>query len=426
MTGAICLPIFASHRIGSRFSFLQPLLPEFPRRWMRQPAHLAEFARREYQIRRMGRRPLKCVQGQAKVSRECRLEMEYDQAMTDPTPPDSSASEPEFLLGRLFIVPLIILGVILSSAAIVVLSFGAIASDKEKPLSQVLSLLEAGTGEKTAGLILAPQDKEMWQAAQELALRLERVESELGPEELRDVQDRLVRLLERDLSATGPSERIGRQRTYFVMRAAARARANDVVPLLVEALDNPDAGIRREALGSLALMRDSEPARAQVVRIARSLGDSDSVVRMVACAALSNLADPDDAGVIAALADAHLVDEDQDVRWNAALTLARLDSPRALPTIADMLQRSYWQNRRVQFQSSEGRMVDRPLAPERVNEYLIAAINAAENLDDAEVWGRIAELTKDPVLRVVGRARRAIADRAGSGHDAPDADAEQE
>ena len=262
--------------------------------------------------------------------------------MTDPAPPDSSAAEPEFLLGRLFIVPLIILAVILSCAMIVVLSFGAIASDREKPLTQVLALLEAGTVDKTAGLILAPQDKEMWQAAQELALRLERLESEVSPEELPEIQARLVKLLERDLSAAGPSERIGRQRTYFVMRAAARAGASAVVPLLIEALDNPDAGIRREALGSLALMGDCEAARAQVVRVARSLGDSEPVVRMVACAALSNLADPADAEVIDALADAHLADEDQDVRWNAAMTLARLGSPKALPTIADMLQRSYW------------------------------------------------------------------------------------
>ena len=346
--------------------------------------------------------------------------------MTDPALPDSSDAEPEFLLGRLFVVPLIILAVILSCAMIVVLSFGAIASDREKPLTQVLALLEAGTGDKTAGLILAPQDKEMWQAAQELALRLERLESEVSPEELPEIQARLVKLLERDLSAAGPSERIGRQRTYFVMRAAARAGASDVVPLLVEALDNPDAGIRREALGALALMRDSEAARAQIMRVARSLGDSEPVVRMVACAALSNLADPDDAEVIDALADAHLADEDQDVRWNAALTLARFGSPKALPTIVDMLQRSYWQNRRVQFQSSQGRMVDRPLAPGRVNEYLITAIEAAENLDDAEVWGRIEDLTKDRVLRVVGRARRAIADRADSSQDSPDEHLEQE
>jgi len=345
--------------------------------------------------------------------------------VTDPAPPDSSAAEPEFLLGRLFVVPLIILAVIMSCAIIVVLSFGAIASDREKPITQILSMLEAGTGEKTAGFILAPQDKEMWQAAQELALRLERIESEIAPEELPEIQARLVRLLERDLSAAGSSERIGRQRTYFLMRAAARARARDVVPLLVEALENSDAGIRREALGSLALMGDCEAARAQVGRVVRSLGDSEPVVRMVACVALSNLADPADAEVIDALADAHLADEDQDVRWNAALTLARLGSPKAQSSVADMLQRSYWQNQRVQFQSSKGIMVDRALAPERVNEYLITAIEAAENLDDEEVWDRIEDLTKDPVLRVVGRARQAIADRAGSGHDSPDADAEQ-
>ena len=66
------------------------------------------------------------------------------------------------------------------------------------------------------------------------------------------------------------------------------------------------------------------------------------------------------------------------------------------------------------------------MAPGRVNEYLITAIEAAENLDDAEVWGRIEDLTKDRVLRVVGRARRAIADRADSSQDSPDEHLEQE
>jgi HEAT repeat protein len=345
--------------------------------------------------------------------------------MTETVPPDPSAAEPEFLLGRLFVVPLIILAVILSCAMIVVLSFGAIASDKEKPLTQVLALLEAGTGEKTAGLILAPQDKEMWQAAQELALRLERLETEVTPEELPEIQARLVKLLERDLSAAGARERVGRQRTYFVMRAAARAGASAVVPLLLEALDSPDADIRREALGALALMPDSDAAAAQVDRISRSLGDSEPVVRMVACAALSKLADSTDDEVIGALSGAHLTDEDQDVRWNAALTLARLGSPKALPTIAEMLQRSHWQNQRVQFQSSEGTIVDRPMGAERVNEYLVTAIEAAVNVDDVVIWDLIDDLTNDPALRVVGRARQAIADRAVSGHLAPDAGAEQ-
>ncbi len=120
--------------------------------------------------------------GAGKVPSEICHDPDYDPAMADSTPNSTDSDESGSLLGRLLVVPLIIIGVILTCAVIVVLAFGAIASEKEKPISQVLAVLEAGTGKRTAGLILIPQDKEMWQAAQELALRLNNADIEIDPD----------------------------------------------------------------------------------------------------------------------------------------------------------------------------------------------------------------------------------------------------
>ncbi len=336
--------------------------------------------------------------------------------MTESAQNGSALPEPEFPLGRLFVVPSIIIGVIILCAVVVVLSFGAIASDKEKPISQVLAVLEAGSGEKTAGVLLMPQDKEMWQAAQELALRLENVEAEVAPDDLPEVRARLTKLLERDLGESGRLQRRGKQRMFFIMRAAAKAGAAQAVPVLIEALGNADSEVRREALGALALMQDIRQARARAGRIAHMLSDAEPVVRMLACVALSNLADRGDSNVIEALSDAYLTDEEQDVRWNAALTLARLGSSHALPTMADMLTRRYWQKQRVQYESLNGSAVDHLMTdtPNRIDDYLITAIDAASNLDDKVVWNLIEDLADDQASKVAARAKHILAARRRS------------
>lgn len=333
--------------------------------------------------------------------------------MADSAPNSTDTDESGSLLGRLLVVPLIIVGVILTCAVIVVLAFGAIASDKERPIGQVLSLLEAGTGQRTAGLLLMPQDKEMWQAAQELALRLKNAESEIDPDQLPQIQERLTALLRRDLESTSQLEPIDRQRLFFVMQAAVRSGAPQALPVLIDALDNDNSDIRREALKALTLMEHPEPAAKYLLRIASMLQDPEPVVRMMACLTLSKLGSAENQDMMQALADAHLTDEQRDVRWNAALTLARLGSAEALPTIADMLKRSFWQEQRVQYESSSGVAVDRPMTPNRINSYLITAIEAAMNLDDGVTWGLIATLADDKSPAVVTRARKAVAGRDG-------------
>lgn len=326
-----------------------------------------------------------------------------------PNPPH----EERYLLGRLFVVPLIIVAVLVTCAVIVVIAFGAIASNKEMPISKVLATLEANPGEKTAGMMM-PQSKEMWQAAQELALRLQNPD-EVNAEEWPEIQDRLARLLERELAASPQLGDLGKQRLFFIMHASGRARAAQAVPILVAACKNEDSDIRREALGALALMDDVPEARAQLPAIAEKLRDADPVVRMVACAALSRLATPQDDLVIEALSRAQHIEEDQEVRWNAALTLARLGSAESLPTLVEMLTRDYWQRQRVRYQTAGGVAVDRAFTSNVIDEYLMATIDAARGLDDGTLWEYIARLTHDPAPRVAARGRQALAERAESG-----------
>lgn len=340
------------------------------------------------------------------ISEKCHKE-DYHPRMqeTEPSPADQS----EFLLGRLFIVPSIIVAVIILCAVVVVLSFGAITSSKEMPISKVLAVLEAGPVNDSAGLMVTPREKEMWQAAQELALRLENVDAEVSADELPDLQRRLANLLQRDLHAEGQTNQT---RVVFIMHAAAKSKSVEAVPVLVEALKSPKIAFRREALAALSQMSAMDEARAQAMVVVGMLEDPEPVVRMLACVTLTHLADPTDPLVIAALASTHLADGDRDVRWNAALTLARMGSTKAFPTIVDLLQRSFWEQQRVQYQSQAGPAIDRPMTPSRMSDYLITAIDAASKLDDNIVWSHIEILRDDPVLKVSASAERALAERS--------------
>ncbi len=321
-------------------------------------------------------------------------------------------------------VPFIIVMVIVLCAVVVVLSFGAIASNRERPITEILEMLESSSGQRTARFALMPHDKEVWQAAQELALRLEQLDQEIAPEDRPEIQDRLVRLLERDFEASENPEQLVRQRLFFVMHATARSGAVQALPLLIGALDRDDADLRREALRALSLMGHVPEARTAIAAITARLSDDETVVQVYACVALTNLASPDDSAAIEALRRAQLGEaKARDLYWNATLTLARLKSALALPAILDMLTRGYWEQQRVHYAVPGGPDVERGLSPQRVDDYLLAALDAAANLRVQEVWDLIERLTRDPSLRVAGRAEQlnrqrgaAIAvDRASAG-----------
>jgi HEAT repeat protein len=309
-----------------------------------------------------------------------------------------------------------IVALIVGCSIIVVVMFGGIASGKAQSIDDLLKVLESGAGQRTGPMLLT-KDKEMWQAAQELAFRLEHKESEDNSDEWSRVADRIVLILENaEGQPAGLRDETHRQffirRRQFLMLSLARLGDPIAVGPIADLLDADDALTRREAARSLAIMKDLPQSRAQAFRVAELMDDEDQVVRLVASVALASLADRDDAEVIAALED-HYWGDDRELRWNVTLTLAKLGTLK--PLLFDLLERSYWEKADfVRYRSDDGTEVNRPLSKNEVRNYLMAAIEAAGHVSDQAVRAKIQALTEDPDVLVKDKAAKVLADRPTS------------
>lgn len=315
------------------------------------------------------------------------------------------------LMAQFFGVPLLIISVILGCAVVVVLLFGSIASDRERSIGSLLTALETSTGERTVGVLL-PGERELWQVARELALRLNKKESELSAEELDQVVVRLSALVSRDAAPTAELSQMGRQRLTFVMRALSLTGSSGAVKPLVEVLSDGHAQTRVQALRALGGLRDLPAARQALPRIVTSLADSNAAVRTSACVLISSLANEGDSAAVEALEGAYF-DDAREVRWNAALALARLGSLKGKPLLLDMLDRSYWEREvKVRMETSPGTIQEYPMPPSAVDRYLSAAVKATSGLNDEELWTEISKLAGDSSVQVRESVRTATQRRA--------------
>jgi HEAT repeat protein len=311
------------------------------------------------------------------------------------------------LLARLFGVPLLIISVIVGCAVLVVFLFGSIATDQQRSIGTLLTVLETHSGEKTVGVLL-PNEKELWQVSRELAVRLSRKEAEISPEELEQVVDRLVSILVQETAVADNLTDMGRKRMHFVMSALALTESPRAVEPLAALLSNSDARTRSRALVSLAELDDVAGRRSVLPEVLTTLRDGDPVVRMTACVAISTMAEPHDGDAIEALSDAYL-DDDRDVRWNAALALARLGSGKSRSLLFDMLNRKYWEDDvRIKSGSTSGTSNEYLLPPVAISRYLVAAIEASAHVEGAELWNRIEALVSDESAEVSEAARRVL------------------
>ncbi|MEK7710497.1 MAG: hypothetical protein AAB341_01255 [Planctomycetota bacterium] len=316
------------------------------------------------------------------------------------------------LMGRFFGVPLLIISTIVGGAIIVVLLFGGPAAPQQRSINELLTALEASTGERSAGILL-PREKELWQMALELSTRLEKGDSELTGEELATAAERIAAMVEADLAHPDPiaappedvqSQRNLRSRRFeFLVRALGRTgRAEAVQPLIdiVNAHREPYVAAAVQELGNL---RELPEARLAVGPMVRLLSDSQrSETLMVASTALSVLADRGDEGVVVALKTV-LFSHEGEVAWSAALALARLGDASGRSVLLDMLDRTFWE-KGDRFQT----------VLQRIDAMLRAAIDAASQLDDRGLWEAIDRLKSDPSPSV-----RAKADEARRRRTAP-------
>lgn len=325
--------------------------------------------------------------------------------------PDSSqplASGPS-LAGRLFVVPAIVVTALIC-LAIVVVMFGGSAVGQRQSIEELLKTLESGSGAHTAGVMLLPADREVWQAAQELATRLLKKGVELPADQVAPTAERISRILA-DIDAKGPSDDAQRPKQAFLLLALARLDTPAAVDTLTRYLTNSNQMIRQYALRGVAEMKASPAMRQRIGAVLPLLDDPAAEVQMVACLVVAELAERGDERVTRALRDK--LAGDREVQWNAALALARLGNKSGKLVLLNMLDRAFWEKGRVQYQDAS-QSVDRAFTPIEIANYLSAAVTASSGLDDADLRAAISKLTNDTSEPVRRTAREALAGASGT------------
>jgi HEAT repeat protein len=168
-------------------------------------------------------------------------------------------------------------------------------------------------------------------------------------------------------------------RQYLAL-VLGRTHDREAVPLLVEALDDPDDKTRIYTLWALGTLGDPSARQA----LEKALSDPDPGIRKTAAFALGEAGDR---GAIPALTE-RLEDSVPDVRWNAALSLAHLGSDAGVPVLESMLDRSLL-----------AQVPD--ITREQQEEAMIGALRALGAVGGSEQLGMIDRLAEeDPSLKV--------------------------
>lgn len=322
-----------------------------------------------------------------------------------PEPPSAT------LIGRLFVVPAVIVTLMVCLAIVVVL-FGGTTVGQRPSIDDLLRTIESDAGKHTAGMMLFPADREVWQAAQELATRLARKDQELTPEQISQSADRIDRILGKLKKPAGADDEVIRAfqtKQQFLIMALARLGTPQAVDTIAKFLDNSDPQARQAALSGLMELRNQPAARERLPAVVQRLDDESPAVQIVAAAAIGVLAQPDDQAAIKALRQK--LAGDREVQWNAALALAKLGSKSGKAVLLNMLDRGFWEKSRVQYQDA-AETIDRAFTPNEIDGYLRVAMDAAGRLDDADLRASIQRLRDDPSPSVRDAARKATTDGA--------------
>ncbi len=337
-----------------------------------------------------------------------------DESMSD----EAAVSGPEpmtlSLMGKLFGVPALIIGAIVASAVVVVLLFGGPASPGERSVESLLKALEASSWGYSKGVLL-PGAKEPWQAALELAVRLEKKEAEVSAQELASIAKRLGKLVLTDLAnlaritVAGGDGVIPSKRLEFSIAALGRTEQVESLGPLIDVVRSGFEPYVCAALQQLGNLHHLSGARDAIAPILELLAGAPPVeTRLMACTVLSVLADPEDQSVVSALGS-ELWSGDGEVSWSAALALARLGSPAGKSTLFDLLDRSFWESgERYEVRKPSGEVLRYKMPQERLENLMIAAIDAVSHLDDLELRKMISELRSDKSPAVRAKAMMAV------------------
>lgn len=325
------------------------------------------------------------------------------------------------LLAQFFGIPLLIISLIVGGAICVVLLFGAPATAPQRSVAALLQELEANSGERSMGLLLT-QEKELWQTALELSNRLEHKDTELSSDELKEVADRISKLLIADLDhvhdmASFDKERDQQQnvrstRLVFLIRALGRTELSSVSDTLLKVVERGQEPYTSVAIQEIANLHDVVPMPQAIPLIAKVAQTSDQATTLLtACPALSVIAPHQDPTAIKALKRVYTM-HGGEVSWSAALALARLGSDAAKPTMLDLLDRKFWESgERYQKLDAQGQTHRYAMPKAMVDQWLLAAIDVVPELNDPDLWEMVDRLKSDPSLAVRAKAEAVLSAR---------------
>lgn len=316
------------------------------------------------------------------------------------------------LMARLFVVPLLIVVMIVFSSAAVVLLFGWISESQEQSVEVLVERIKSGVGNLVLGVAMLPEDREVWQAASDLARRLQSDDPRDLPVEKRPVV--AAQLADVLVKTRGVRQTpMGQEMQRFILTALGRLAEAGQVGLITDYAtdDNVPTDVRKHAVGVLIESRTRNEAMTRATRdawprLAPLIDSPEVVLRIHAVMAVGALAEAGDAGAIGLLTRAYH-GNNREVVWNATLALARLHSPVCIPQLLDMLSRAEWEKVRVEVPERPGQEGPK-LPPARVDEYLKVSIDAARMLGDERLREAVHKLTADSSLQVKDHARRAL------------------
>lgn len=336
---------------------------------------------------------------------------------------DTSSGEPAVeglepislsLMGRLFGVPLLIIGSIVGGAIVIVLLFGGTTVSPQRSIDEMLQVLEANSGEKSLGVLL-PREKQLWQTALELSKRLEKKDLELTADEVEDTAERLAAMVREDLVHIDTLPSFGEERTQqasvrsrrleFAIHALGRTETLLAVDIMIDIVQSgvePYVQVAMQELGNLNEIQDSRRATQPILNLLTTSQRPETL--LTACTVLSVLAKRGDSAVIEGLKRT-MYAHDGDISWSAAMSLARLGSAEGRTTLMDLLDRKFWEShQRYQITDQSGQVKRYDMPPGRIDAWLIAAMDASSQLDESLLWEMIERLKSDPSLAVRGRA----------------------
>jgi HEAT repeat protein len=320
------------------------------------------------------------------------------------------------LMGRLFIVPAIVVCVMLGVAVVVVL-FGTSSLERPQSIDDLLDRLQADSGDKSMGLLF-PEARESWQAAQELARRLEEKDKALDAGAIDPVARRIISILasmgteSQGGPADGPAAQRGHARKLFLIAALGQLETPVAVEPLAGLITDADPQTRQAALQAIARMSEVPETREALPIVYASLDDSVPAVRMIACLTVAMVAERGDAAAIGAVAR-HL-ESDRETQWNAALALARLGSKRGKLVLMNMLDRSFWEGIDLDYEE-DGVTVRRKFTAAEIDYRLRAAIDAASHLDDEELRQLVIALSQQDTSHTVRDAALRVCEESAGG-----------